>query len=88
MNWGGADGVLDHLHEENPQRDIPVILTGMTEYPQDFAKIVETPVVACVPKPFGLTKMLERVDAALVEKRRCRLPYRNRVSEQSELFVG
>lgn len=88
LNWGGADGVLDHLHDEYPKRDIPVILTEATEYPQEFAKIVEPPVVACIPKPFRLAKLLERIDTTLNEKRRNRLPYLNRVLEHSELFVG
>jgi DNA-binding NtrC family response regulator len=64
LRWGGGDGILAWLREENPAPRIPVILTAMAGYPQAFASVIEPPVVAYLPKPFALTALLEKVRSA------------------------
>jgi DNA-binding response OmpR family regulator len=83
LHWGGGDGVLAWLREESPTHGIPVILTATAGFPQGFAGISEPPVVECLPKPFTLAALLERVRSAVATSLR---PNPNRVC--SELFIG
>src|SRR5258707_15077990 len=48
--WGGGDGVLAWLREENLTNAIPVILTAMPGSLQDVAELIEAPVVDYLPK--------------------------------------
>ena len=79
LRWGGGDGILAWLREENPAHGIPVILTGTAKYPQAFASFIEPPVVDYLPKPFALTALLEKVRSAVAENRHHVCP---------ELFIG
>jgi len=65
LHWGGGDGVLAWLREENLTHGIPVILTATAGYSQSFADFIEPPVVEYLPKPFTLTVLLERVRSAV-----------------------
>lgn len=64
LRWGGGDGVLAWLREENPMPAISVVLTA-TACSADGAERSEPPVVAYLPKPFALTALLESVRAAV-----------------------
>src|SRR5258708_27671000 len=68
LRWGRGDGILAWLREKYPAHGIPVILTAKPGYPQAFASFIEPPVVDHLPKPFGLTILLEKVRSAVSEK--------------------
>ena len=57
--WGGGDGVLAWLREEDFSHGIRVVFTG------DLAEIKDPPVVDCVSKPFALSGLLESVRFAV-----------------------
>jgi len=86
LPWGGGDGILAWLREENPAHGVPVILTGTAGYSQPFAIFVEPPVVDYFPKRFGLIALLEKVRSAVAEK----IPREpsNRHRACPELFIG
>ena len=86
LRWGGGEGILAWLREENPAPGIPVILTATAGYPQAFASFIEPPVVDYLPKPFTLTTLLEKVRSAVAENRRREPSHRHRVCP--ELFIG
>ena len=67
--WGGGDGVLAWLREENPKHEIPVILTATTAYPQNFAELIEPPVVDCLLKPLALTALVQSLELLLLAER-------------------
>lgn len=86
LRWGGGDGVLAWLREENPTPATSVVLTTTACSP-DGAERTEPPVVACLPKPFTLTALLTSVRAAVANghegarKASC-------VPASPELFIG
>ena len=67
--WGGGDGVLAWLREENPKHEIPVILTATTGCLQDFAGLIEPPVVDYLPKPFTLTALTQSLELLRLAER-------------------
>lgn len=62
--WGGGDGVVDWLRRERPNGSIPVILTATA----GVAPIIESPVIAVLPKPFALAPLLEKVSEAMAAR--------------------
>jgi DNA-binding response OmpR family regulator len=88
LRWGGGDGVLAWLREENALDGIPVILTGTAGHHQDLPDVVEPPVVYYLPKPFALAAFLECVQSAVAMKRRPEPTTWNGDAAHSELFIG
>jgi DNA-binding response OmpR family regulator len=88
LHWGGGDGVLGCMREENPTRGIPVILTATAACDHDSAEIIEVPVVDYLPKPFALSALLEKIRSAIAETGRREPSKQHRASSYSELFIG
>jgi DNA-binding response OmpR family regulator len=65
--WGGGDGILAWLREENPGHAIPVILMTTAGDPQALASFIEPPVVDYLANPFALTALLRKVRSAVAE---------------------
>lgn len=65
--WGGGDGVLAWLREENRAPAVSVVLTATACSPPDVAEHSAPPVVGYLPKPFGLTALLETVRVAVAK---------------------
>jgi len=70
LRWGGGDGVLAWLREESPAPGMPVVLTARAGYPLDTDEFKDPPVVDCLPKPFGLTALLESVRSTFARRER------------------
>jgi len=85
LRWGGGDGVLAWLREENLMPGVPVILTATADYPLDLAAFKDPPVVDYLSKPFAVTALLESVRSAVGRREPSNL---NRVAGASELFIG
>jgi len=68
LHWGGGDGVLAWLREATFMPRIPVILTATAGYTQDFEAFGAPTILDCLPKPFALSALLERVRLALAKK--------------------
>jgi two-component system response regulator AtoC len=68
--WGGADGVLAWLREQNARAGVSVVLTAMAGRPADGLSDIQPPVVKLLPKPFALTALLECVRAAAADHSR------------------
>jgi DNA-binding response OmpR family regulator len=85
LRWGGADGVLACLREEDEMHRVAVVLMGTASLPKDSTALVEPPVVDYLHKPFTLTALLDRVHSAATVGRRDAL---NRSCSFSDLFVG
>ena len=85
--WGGSDGVLDWIREENFSYAIPVILTGTAGYPQVLAGFSEPPVVSYLPKPFALTALVESVRSAISTRGRRESWNLHRVPAHAELCI-
>jgi len=84
LRWGGGDGVLAWLREQNTT--VSVVLTATAGCSPNIVRDSWPLVVKVLPKPFGLTALLESVRAALTRRtreERCNL---NRAC--SELFIG
>ena len=66
LNWGGADGVLTRLREEeSPILAVPVVLITSEVQPNDtIAHLIAPPVVYRLQKPFRLSTFLEAVSFA------------------------
>ena len=64
LRWGGGDGVVAWLREEQQAPRIPVVLTTTANSVKSYAGLVERPVVRCLEKPFPLTALLESVRSA------------------------
>jgi CheY-like chemotaxis protein len=66
LNWGGADGVLAHLREEESTiLAVPVVLITSDKQPNDsIAHLIAPPVVYRLQKPFRLSTFLEAVSFA------------------------
>jgi DNA-binding response OmpR family regulator len=86
LRWGGGNGILAWLREENPAHGIPIILTAPAGYPQAFASFIEPHVVDYLSKPFALPALLERVRSAVAGKM-TREPS-NKHCVYPELFIG
>ena len=52
--WGGAEGVLARLRDDRDMRSIRVILTTDKDKPEELAKLIKDPVVACFRKPLRM----------------------------------
>lgn len=68
--WGGVDGVLAWLREENSAPQIPVLLTATSAAPPVMAEFNESPVVDYLPKPFALAVLPESVRSAVARSGR------------------
>jgi DNA-binding NtrC family response regulator len=83
LHWGGADGVIAWLREERATPGVSVVLTATVGNAPGVAADTEPPVVTILPKPFGLTALLESVRGLLEE------PFNlNRTSASPEYFIG
>jgi CheY-like chemotaxis protein len=60
LRWGGGDGVLAWLREEDPTGSVPVILTATAGPPVPFES-AGAPVVRRLWKPFSLATLLDCV---------------------------
>jgi DNA-binding NtrC family response regulator len=69
LRWGGGDGVLAWLREEQHSHQIAVVLTTTANSVRSYAGLVEEPVVRCLEKPFPLTALLESVRSAAAGSR-------------------
>ncbi len=69
LHWGGSDGVLAWLREENPKHEIPVILMATTACPHNFAELIEPPVVDCLLKPLALTALMQSLELLRLSER-------------------
>lgn len=56
--WGGAEGVLEFLREEQNGTTVPVVLVASEQSTADPASLVSTPVVACLRKPVQKSAVL------------------------------
>jgi DNA-binding NtrC family response regulator len=87
LHWGGGDGVLAWLREQDAPPDVPVVLTANAAYQPQDADATRPPVVKFLPKPFPLTALLESVGAAIsnwgIEK-----PPARKNSTCTEMFYG
>lgn len=86
LRWGGSDGVLARLREENHIPWVPVILIATAGLGTED-ELVEPPVVQRLSKPFPLTTLLESIRSAAAMgpmKARSTSP----ASRWSELFLG
>jgi DNA-binding response OmpR family regulator len=63
--WGGGEGVLACVREENQMRPIPVVLTFDGFRPAKAAKYLVPPVVKILEKPFRLRDLRASVEIAL-----------------------
>jgi DNA-binding response OmpR family regulator len=65
LMWGGADGVLSIIREEERWRPIPVVLTvGDTSRPRAVRHLLP-PVVKLLEKPFRLRDLRAIIEGAL-----------------------
>lgn len=88
LRWGGADGVLDCLRDENSTHRIPVILTAADGYPNGWAESIDAPVVAYLPRPFTVTDLVDRLDFAIAEIDRHGRTSRHRTFSYSNVLTG
>ncbi len=65
LMWGGADGVLSIIREEDQWRPIPVVLTVSATSRPSAVRHLMPPVVKLLEKPFHLRALRETVEAAL-----------------------
>jgi DNA-binding NtrC family response regulator len=88
LRWGGGDGVLAWLREQNAASELPVVLTTTGIYSADVASDIKPPVVKFLPKPFLLTDLLDSVRAAAVNREDEGPFYLDRDAPCSEFFIG
>jgi DNA-binding response OmpR family regulator len=88
LRWGGADGVLAWLRDENSTSGVAVVLTATASCPPQGAADIAPPVVQLLAKPFGLTALLESVRGIMARKGHEALCHVNRASDSSEFFIG
>jgi len=88
LRWGGADGVLALLREQGAQCEVSVVLTAPTDDSANVAVDIERPVVRFLPKPFGLTALLESVRGLMVRTGLENPFVWNRGFASPELFIG
>jgi CheY-like chemotaxis protein len=87
LPWGGGQGVLAWLREEQPDAGVGVILTAPAGYPMEDPEVIEPPVVQILLKPFGLVDLLEGVRSA-VAKGQAAAPRAGHEPVYSELYIG
>jgi DNA-binding response OmpR family regulator len=63
--WGGGDGVLAWLREQETPSSAAVILTAKADAAADTAALIKPPVVQSLFKPFALNDLLESIHAAV-----------------------
>ena len=70
LPWGGGDGVVAWLCEESSAPQIPVLLMGPAAAGPDRERFKESPVVDYLPKPVGLTRLLDSIRSAFIRTER------------------
>jgi two-component system phosphate regulon response regulator PhoB len=65
LPWGGADGLLAVMRDDPGLARVPVILTSTEASPEVLPKVVSSPVVQALEKPFSLTVLLDLVRSRL-----------------------
>jgi DNA-binding response OmpR family regulator len=88
LRWGGGDGVLAWLREQRDTCALPVVLTTTAGDSIDVFPDIKPPVVKFLPKPFGLTALLESVRAAVAKRDSEEPLYLYRAATGSEVFIG
>jgi DNA-binding response OmpR family regulator len=88
LRWGGGDGVLAWLREQRETSALPVVLTTTDGDCIDVFPDIKPPVVKFLPKPFGLTALLESVRAAVAKKDGEESLFLYRAANSSEIFIG
>jgi DNA-binding response OmpR family regulator len=69
--WGGGDGVLAWLREDNTRSHIPVVLTTLAVgYSPETAEDLNPPIVKFLRKPFALRTLFESVQAIVANRTR------------------
>lgn len=87
LRWGGGDGVLTWLREQDVGSGTSVVVTSKAGCPSDVFDDIRPPVVRWLLKPFALTALLESVDVPFAEgqrEERCNL---NRAGACSDRFT-
>jgi DNA-binding response OmpR family regulator len=67
--WGGSEGVLAWLREEDLTHRVPVVLTTTTRRSEPGSELAEPPVVRCLLKPFPMRALLESVASAAASQK-------------------
>ena len=62
LPWGGGDGVLAFLREEQDLLPNRIVLTSANETAHQFVCLQSPPVVKTLPKPFPLSDLLEHAE--------------------------
>ena len=88
LHWGGGDGVLAWLREQNAASELPVVLTTMGGYAADVAPDIKPPVVRFLPKPFSLADLLDSVSTAVAQQKDEEPFYLDHDTTYSENFIG
>src|SRR5262249_15709350 len=86
LRWGGGDGVLAWLREENAA-EVPVILMATAGSSPAVADL-RPPVVLFLPKPFALAALLESVPAAVAAKGGDELFNVDGAAVRPDVFIG
>jgi DNA-binding response OmpR family regulator len=63
--WGGADGVLSIVREDDKTRPVPVVLTTDRSNASQAIRLLAPPVVKLIEKPIRLHDLRASVNAAL-----------------------
>jgi two-component system response regulator AtoC len=69
LRWGGGDGVLAWLREQQALAQLPVVLTATAGSTLAATDAIVPPVVQILPKPFTLMTLLDSVRAAIASTR-------------------
>lgn len=88
LPWGGGDGVLAWLREESSAAKIPVLLMGPAAAGPDRGRFKESPAVEYLPKPVGLTRLLDSIRTAFARTERRTPSSVDRAPPYSELFIS
>jgi CheY-like chemotaxis protein len=87
LHWGGGDGVLAWLREQDATAEVAVVLTATAGCPPYDDDDLRPPVVRLLPKPFALITLLDSVRAATDGRHEQRFD-RMRAEACSELHIG
>jgi DNA-binding response OmpR family regulator len=88
LRWGGGDGVLAWLREEQAVSGVAVVLTATADSLPEVAEDTRLPPVKVLPRPFAPTTLLKTVREAILQLGQEEPLNRNRVAAGSELFIG